>query len=206
MKKFSLPLALAFVCLLSISFSGQLFAAHFKRVKGNIYVNTQKVIEKQFKQVALKLNDIIEAKGKGSFCQIVLENGTTFLLRNGRLKLINLKSDHTIIGLFQGTMFTSVTKGKKNSFRVKTKSASLGVRGTKFYVDVDKDSTYLCVCEGKVEFRNKAGRIVLERLEDVKAKITDPLKVSTANKMMLKVSKEGFALMGIDLNVLSDDW
>lgn len=188
-------------------FTSLTYAASFERVNGDIYVNFKKINSKKAKSITLKINDVVEAKGKKSFCQVTLDNGTTFLVRDGKIKIFKLKSDDTLIGLINGTLFSSVTKGKPGSFRVKTKTAALGVRGTKFYVQATKDSTYLCVCEGSVEFRNKKEKKTLGKLEDVTAGINDKLETSKANKMMLQISKEGFALMGIDLNIDgSDDW
>ncbi|MBT6325007.1 MAG: hypothetical protein HOJ35_03495 [Bdellovibrionales bacterium] len=55
-----------------------------------------------------------------------------------------------------------ISKNKKNKFIVKTKIASLGVRGTKFYIDYSSPTNlWMCVNQGLVEVKNKLNKYLV---------------------------------------------
>lgn len=64
------------------------------------------------------------------------------------------------IELQAGSAFAKVTKRKENKFRIHTKSATMGVRGTEFFAGVsapdDKGDLWMCVREGSVEVTDDA--------------------------------------------------
>ncbi|MBN2532549.1 MAG: FecR domain-containing protein [Spirochaetales bacterium] len=44
-----------------------------------------------------------------------------------------------------------------DSFTIQTSTAVLGVRGTSFFVKEDADSTYVCVCNGRITVMDENG-------------------------------------------------
>lgn len=106
--------------------------------------------------------------------------------------------------LFFGQLFLALKKIKdtgKRSFKVKTATATMGVRGTKFFVEANPDKTYLCVCEGKVEARHIDGNMKSAMVAagddlDIR-KDGDKLIVKKAAAMMIDLSKNVFLEMGV---------
>lgn len=144
----------------------------------------------------LKEGDLIEVKGSKSFIQLRFEDGSQLLQKEGRLTLRKIAKGKTLLSLLKGIIFVFKNPESKSKLNVKTKTASLAVRGTKFYVE-ETDKTYLCVCEGTVAARNKFGTIDVTAGEDLYAPTRQSLEKKEANKMMMKMALEGFDLMGL---------
>jgi hypothetical protein len=127
-----------------------LFAVEFsiKRHFGVIKINGKQLSS----TMKLKVGDRIEAVGKKSFVQIKNDLGSVFLLRNGELKLELFNSDESLVSLRSGKFFHYFNKklNYKRKFKVKTRHAIMGVRGTKYMVTTSADEDYLCVCKGLV--------------------------------------------------------
>ncbi|MFT6633267.1 MAG: hypothetical protein ACJAS4_003237 [Bacteriovoracaceae bacterium] len=135
--------------MLTLLFSFSIYAVDFKikRMSGEILVNTKKIT----KTTILKVGDTIQAKGKKSFIQIQNNLGSSFLIKNGIMKLVKFENDESIINLVKGKFFHYFDKKiGKGKFSVKTKHAVMGVRGTKYMIESNDKFDYLCVCEGSV--------------------------------------------------------
>lgn len=171
-----------------------LFAQEAKvvRLKGQAFVDGK----------AVKENDLIpqgkevQVKGKGSFIQVKLSDGSLMLQKTGTLKFKILEKEKTLISLLKGQIFVFKNPKEKSKLNVKTKRVSMAVRGTKFFVE-ETDETYLCVCEGKVAARNKKGSVDVGAGEDLHAKTLQSLEKTSAKKMMMDMASSGFDLMGV---------
>jgi hypothetical protein len=168
------------------------------RQNGEVSVNSKIAINNQ----AMDLNegDSIKAVGPKSFVQVKLEHGEVILIKNGEFIVKgdqNIKTNSTIIQLLRGKMFIHVDKKNKDKrkFILHTKSATMGVRGTKFFVTEDNKQSYLCVCEGSVSIQNKSLTRLITKGQDVFATPTGNLKVHKASKVMWKVATEAFTEM-----------
>lgn len=148
----------------------------------------------------LKLGDKVKQGDKlivapKSFAQVKFSDGSTFLIKEGILKLDKLKKNKTILSLIKGTLFNSVHKDNTKKYQVKTYNASMAVRGTKFYVMASKKESYLCVCEGSVEVKNRQDKLVVKKFEDAHIKLKSKIKKSSSPQVMWDMANEGFTLM-----------
>ncbi len=84
--------------------------------------------------------------------------------------------------LNSGAILSAVKNPKKraNHFTVRTKTATMGVRGTAFYAREEAGKpTYLCSCHGRVEAKDKDGKT----LQDIESKHHDtPIFLGDAPK------------------------
>lgn len=178
--------------------SAQAFAYDAKIVllRGKVLVNGKATTEK----MKLFYGDRVESVGKKSFAQILFKSSSKLMVKNGAIVLEKLKSSGTLIKLIRGTIFSFVNKKAKKDFIVKTGSASLGVRGTKFLAMYENKETYLCVCEGSVRISNKTGKIDVLKNQDIHVSENSTLKTSKINEAMFNMSRDGFGEMGMPLN------
>jgi hypothetical protein len=168
--------------------------AKIERIKGKVFLN-DKVAKIGARVVE---GDILQAKGKKSLFIIRYDNGSKYMLRNGRLKVEKLEAKKSKLYLFSGKLVTSVKKNtyEKDGFEVKTKTAAMGVRGTKFWISETEEDSYLCVCEGIVSAKNQSSEILVKRNEDVHIKSSNKLAVQKANNQMMSMALDDFELMG----------
>jgi hypothetical protein len=98
----------------------------------------------------------------GIVLAVVLSTGTRVVdVPGGRVKA-TAPAEFTVtktgIELKLGRLLLALPKLKGRRFSVRTAEAVAAVRGTEFYVDAQKGSTYLCVCEGKIEAKPDASK------------------------------------------------
>lgn len=168
--------------------------AKIERIKGKVFLNNKVA------QIGARVveGDILEAKGKKSLFIIRYDNGSKYMLRNGRLKVEKLEAKKSRLYLISGKLVTSVKKDtyEKDGFEVKTRTATMGVRGTKFWISETKEDSYLCVCEGIVSAKNMSSEVLVKRNEDIHIKQSNKLKVQKANTQMMTMAIEDFEIMG----------
>jgi|GEM_PF-5679820 len=212
----SRPFAILFSFLFfSLISSAEATSWYFKRGHGNIFINLNQVPTKiKFKkgEFPLKVGDLIEANGETSWVE--LQHGEEILrLKNGSMTLSGIpdQKSPSIFDLAIGEAMVSIkklatdNKGKKDkkkseseTLTIKTPLASFGVRGTKFYVQVKPESSYLCVCEGAVLAQNSKGgeSILVNAGEDLHAKQGQALSKQPATSMMMDMSWDILEDMG----------
>jgi ferric-dicitrate binding protein FerR (iron transport regulator) len=164
-------------------------------MRGEIFVNGKQTEKK----IDLVYGDKVEARGEGSFVQILFNTGSKLMLKDGIILLERFKKEGSTINMIKGTIFTYVNKAAKKEFRVKTRHSSMAVRGTKFFVEEKEDETYLCVCEGVVRIQNKTGHRDIKRGQDIHATKKGALSITKASDMMWKMSIEAFKQMDLPL-------
>ena len=64
---------------------------------------------------------------------------------------------------------------------------------------MDKEETYLCVCEGEVEVKRDDQKMSVKRSEDIHVTKENELKISQANDDMWNMALEGFKLMDVSV-------
>ncbi len=127
----------------------------------------------------------IEAKGAKSFVVIQFENGSRIFLRDGEMILEAPKNKQdTVISLTRGILASHFRKNSKGTQTVKTKFASMGIRGTKYYVEQKDESTYLCVCDGAVEIQNEKSKQLVAKNEDATVYLGKSFEKTKAKQMM----------------------
>lgn len=113
----------------------------------------------------------------------------------------------TLVEVLKGKLFAFVRKvpEKNQKFEVRTRTAAMGVRGTKFLVLEDEKESYLCVCEGlvaatKKDQPNKSVNVGAGwdlSIQEGKA-LGEPTK---ASNMMWEIASKGFEEMGVPIKV-----
>lgn len=170
------------------------------RSRGVILLDGRPILPNQ----VVKMGQVLEAVGDKSYCQVSFSGGTSFLVRNGKIKLEEDSGKVSVISLLHGIIFNAVNKNSNKQFRIVTDKASMAVRGTKFYVENTPELTYLCVCEGEVDFSADASESYsVKRGEDIWYKKGATIQVTPVKADMWKVAKEGFSLMGFDIGKMN---
>lgn len=171
------------------------FDAKILKIKGEVLVDNKKAQQGD----ELKEGQVIQALGSKSFFVGKYSDGTKFLIKNGKLKIEKIKEENSQINLIEGTIFVKVKPlaDKTSNYEklvIKTRTASMGVRGTMFYVTEEKDNSYLCVCEGIVEARDLSGAALLvNKYEDINIFLENKtLEKRSANKQMISMGEEVF--------------
>lgn len=194
MDKRNLLFTLFFLLISLISTSALANIAFVERIRGEVILNQKTAT------VGAKISegDLIEAKGKKSFFVIRYDNGSRYMLRNGRLKVEKLNQVESEVYLYSGKLISSVKKNTydKEKFKVKTRKMAMGVRGTKFWISEDPSESYLCVCEGEVSADNGVNKVYVKKNQDTTAKGKQSLKVTSANSQMLDMALADFEILG----------
>ena len=99
--------------------------------------------------------------GKRSIAKIIFENGDQFIISPGSEYVLKLpeksKSSNSFINLTRGKFRAVISKdGPRNKLNIKTRNASMGVRGTDFYVNAKGyDRSEVSVLRGKVVLKTQ---------------------------------------------------
>ena len=176
---------------------GELWAAKLFRYRGKVTLNE---VVSPPNGTPLKDGDRLVSKGKSSFFIVKYDDGSRFLVRDGELVIDQLKKKFSKVELKKGTFLSFVQPKQSHSLTVKTRTASLGVRGTKFWVTESLKETYLCVCEGSVEVKNQKDSIVVSANEDLRVQSqSQKLEKALANNFMWNMAVEGFQELGFTI-------
>jgi ferric-dicitrate binding protein FerR (iron transport regulator) len=160
-----------FLFILTIFFSQSVFAQEIGKV---LYIKGKAVSKEEGKKaVFLKkgsavVNERYYKTAKNSLLIIALTDGSKIKLNPSSniflSRPVNKKKPMTS-KLIKGSSFFNVLKSKlikRDKFIVKTKFASLGVRGTEFFVSYGKgkkpQDMWMCVNEGLVAVKRKSGK------------------------------------------------
>jgi hypothetical protein len=189
------------ILLLSMFISMTALSSDFQvtRSKGEILVNGTKYHD----QLKIITGDTIQAIGKKSFIQIKTSSGSVFLVKNGKLVIEKFTKKTTLISLIRGKFFHFYDKTKnRKSFKVKTKTAVMGVRGTKYMIDAQKDQSYLCVCQGVVlaQLKDSDKTHTINTGDDIFLKNGSAHK-QRANSQMMSMAKKEFKEMGYPVSL-----
>lgn len=163
-------LSLFFVTVLFLSEILAASVGQVVHVKGDVQVVPASGQPKAAKpKTALSAGDSLRT-GANSLVVFSIDNRVTHKLEAGSEFKITAPIKKGIVELIKGSLFSLVKKQKTKKtsthYRVKTKAAVAGVRGTEFFLsygsEKKQDDTWLCVNEGTVEvLSNSGGRPVL---------------------------------------------
>jgi len=204
LKNFNLEIFMNYLKSISLIatllFSFTLFAQDIQvvRLGGKVLVNNKPVT----KSSILQYGDVIKALGAKTFIQVKFQDQSMVMLKDGEIVIEepkNLKKPKNIVQLLKGMFFAYKKKNSSTDMEVKTKNISMGVRGTKFYVQESEKDTYLCVCEGVVSAQNKMGQVNVAKNQDLHALSSQKPVTQTASSTMIDMSYQGFAEMGFKI-------
>lgn len=188
------------IIIFSLLFMLNIFAQDFEvvKVRGDALADGDKISvgDKLAKGVQ------ITCDGKGSFVQFKSSAGSIFMLRNGILKLDRRQNNDSYLDLVRGKLYHVLNKGKtKEKVSIKTKQAVFGIRGTKYFIEVKDDQSYLCVCEGVVRAKDLRTLINTDVAanEDLYLYTNKDPEKKAANKMMIMMGADAFKEMGYPL-------
>lgn len=179
--------------------------AKIVRIKGEVSIK-RRGGDKSFKAaVGMRLveGDSIYTQKDGNVT-VVLDNnnqmtiGTDSVVNLAEMKKLSKNSAKTVVSVKKGSIFSNIKKKltEKEIYQIKTPNAVAGVRGTKFYVNVQGNDSFVYVLEGKVRLESVVGKksIYVKRGELAKAENNDnPFLIKNSMKEnMIKVIKDKF--------------
>jgi len=135
----------------ALSFFSCYASSHALYIKGTVTIN-KKPLDKS---KAIKAGDIISTF-KDSLVLIQLDTGATIKINENSSLKISIhkpKTNTTLVQLIKGSSFFRKDPKIKGKFNVKTKVATMGVRGTQFFVAYGQelsDDVFMCVNKGSV--------------------------------------------------------
>ena len=194
-KSFISALGLSLVLISSSFASGFMQVANVTKIHGAAFINKEKI--KEGAEVAEGME--INIPKKGDFIEIKFQNGHLVRFTEAKVLVEKLNPKNTLFNLIKGKIYSAIKPlTQDETFQVKTKRVSFGVRGTKFLIEESKKQSYLCVCEGVVSAKSLKGEVDVKKDEDLTlAKAAGELKASLATKNMMMLSNQVFTEMGI---------
>ncbi len=125
-------------------------------MEGNVLINGEVPQLGQTVEVGSRVQT-----ASASLCEITFGARRIFRLTENTVAVIAIDADSKEIDLKFGSVGVVLEKlqtiGEGGSFAVRTPTVVGGVRGTVFYIRVeDPSNTYVCVCNGRVGFRDTA--------------------------------------------------
>ncbi len=126
-------------------------------VDGEVTANGKATVEG-----ALLTGPVVLKTGKASLLEVVFDDRNVFRLgANTTVKVDFSKLAKTVTvenGAFSSVLKKLAAVAGSPAFVLKTRTASAGVRGTSFHVEVLGDRTYFCTCNGEVEVADAKGK------------------------------------------------
>lgn len=118
-------------------------------ISGSVFLNGKVAALNQ----AIHYGDIVETKER-SFCQIVVDANNVIGVQNDTAFVYNIKHGDGLIDLKRGYIGAFIKNREHiKVFRIKTRTVTAAVRGTSMFVGIENpESTYTCVCNGRVHF------------------------------------------------------
>ena len=187
-------LATVFLTLSVSAHAGFMAVANISKIHGKAFINKTEVKEGSEVAEGMTLS-IPKAK---DFVDIKFQNGHVVRCVGASVKVENLTPKATLFNLIKGKIFLAIKPLSQNeTFTVKTKRASFGVRGTHFAIEESKKSTYLCVCDGVVNTKTDKGEVDVKKDEDITLAPKRELKATLAAKSMIDMGKAVYLDMGV---------
>lgn len=144
----------------------------------------------------LKVGQDIRLKKIKDYLEIKYSAGHIVRLSGAVVKVRAITKEQSYLQLFKGSIYSVVKKlGKYDKFQIRTRNASFGVRGTKFFVQQEKSQSYLCVCEGKVVATKDKKEVEVKKDQDLFVSDSKPFKTQAASKQMIKMGNDTFKSM-----------
>lgn len=129
------------------------YTAKITYVNGDVQVGAKDHLQKAVLNQKVAAGEFIRT-GKDSTAILTTDDESQLKLKdNSELQLSDPVKNEVLLNF--GAMFSKVTKAEKTHFRVRTKTVTMGVRGTRFYTsygvdEKQKNDVWMCVNEGLV--------------------------------------------------------
>jgi hypothetical protein len=169
--------------------AGFLPVAKIVNISGNVLVNNE------IAKVGTEISEGSEVSinMEKDFADIKYQNGHILRLKGGVIKVQELTPKKSIIELVKGTLFNLIKKlATDETFTIKTKSVSFGVRGTQFYISQSAKESYLCVCDGIVTAKKGNKTLEVKKDEDLFINKKMPYAVTSSSKQMREMGNDIF--------------
>lgn len=128
-------------------------------VRGEVLVNGKQTDER----TPIRAGDVIETGADGHLIAAV--GDSAFILReDSRLELGGVALVLQALKATGALLAVIAPRQPKEQMKVSTVTATIGIRGTGFYLEADAEKTYLCTCYGTTELRAEADPKVSERV------------------------------------------
>jgi hypothetical protein len=190
----------ALMLLMSLAWSfgalanGFMAVANVSKIHGTAMINHEAI--KLGAEIAQGMTLTIP-KG-GDFVEVKFQNGHLVRFTGATVMVEDLTPKTTLFNLMKGKVFAAIKPLTQNeTFFIKTKRASFAVRGTRFFVEETKKSSYLCVCEGVVNAKTAKAEVDVKKDEDLTLAPKRELKATLAAQSMIDMSNAVFKDMGI---------
>ncbi|MCP4041057.1 MAG: FecR domain-containing protein [Gammaproteobacteria bacterium] len=133
------------------------YAEGINKVQGEVRINDQTAK----KDDLVKLGDTV-ATGSNSSVIFVFKRDAFLLRENSQVKVSGDGAAIQELRVLTGKLLSVFAPGEK---RIRTASATIGIRGTGAYVDAGEDRTYICVCYGGADLYSATTGGLLERVK-----------------------------------------
>lgn len=173
---------------------GFMAVANVSKISGTAFINKEEI------KVGAEIAEGMELSmpKKGDYVEVKFQNGHLVRFVGAKVKVTALNPKNTLFTLLKGKIFSAIKPLTQNeTFQVKTRQASFGVRGTQFMIEENSKQTYLCVCEGVVNAKTSKANVDVNKDEDVLIAPKRKLKATLATKSMIDMTKATFKEMGI---------
>jgi hypothetical protein len=184
MKTFNLFL----FCLLSFFSSAH---AEEKELIGEVkyVVGNAKANENELKVGSKVYDEDLLITEKASIVRLLMSDGIAMQIApNSKLRLMKEDKKMLRVSLSTGAILSRLKKlaqkPETHRYEVSTKHASMGVRGTTFFVKVAKnENTFLCVCEGSVDVMRGGSSLDVTATHHDRAKTISNIGMDSAASM-----------------------
>lgn len=183
--------------LASLMLITTIFAADFGKVvalQGEVTYGGKKAVLGQL----VKPNKTLVTKNSNDYVDVLFPDNTVLRLEYGTSTFKKI-GKQTQISLLSGKLYVKVKRvlKEKESFEIKTPTSVVGVRGTAFLIEEQKEASYICVCEGVVEATSLTTKEVrqVKKDEDLWIKKDKPVKDPVLAPDMSKMTQMVFDQM-----------
>jgi hypothetical protein len=128
-------------------------AADIREMTGNVRVNGKRAT----RTTRIKAGDTVET-GPGGTVWFVIGKDAFLLRERSRVSFDKAGTKSTVIGALRvvnGGLLAAFGEGAR---RLRTPTATAGIRGTAIYVEASAPRTYFCTCYGTVDLSDKTGK------------------------------------------------
>lgn len=141
-----------------------------ERVKGHVYIHRYDERRAAVPGSGLAVGDLLETMLTGRVEVRLADNSMLFLSDLSRIEIIDLETaagrEYGVLRLVSGTLrvITGFIAGiKPHAFAVDTPVATIGIRGTDFWVGPMKNEMGVVLFSGEIVVRNPRGEVSLSR-------------------------------------------
>lgn len=145
LKSAVLVAAAPFLIRNALAMGDRQYTQGFRKLEGKVLLNNKPAIQGMLIQAGDKIST-----GDNSLAIFVLDQDAYMLRSNSQLHISAADVAIRTLNLLAGKMLSVFGRGEKT---ITVPTATLGIRGTGLYVEVDVARSYLCTCYGTVHIQ-----------------------------------------------------